>query len=153
MITKRAQSKIRHFQITFIIQQQVFGLQISVIHTTTMTKINSRYQLLKITPSNLFPQPPFRNLTKQLTASNKLHSEIYLGFTRHHLIQLNNIRMLHHFHNRNLSFDLIRHSDLNNLFFSNNFHSYVCTRMQVFRMVHFCKCTMPELAPQLVLAV
>jgi hypothetical protein len=52
---------------------------------------------------------PIGKRLKEAAAAHELHGEVDLGLAGHHLVEVNDVWVLHHLHHQDLPLDLIHH--------------------------------------------
>ncbi|KAI5447747.1 hypothetical protein KIW84_015262 [Lathyrus oleraceus] len=147
LIRNSTQTKIRHFQITILIKQQILRLKIPMINTSSMTKPNRGNQLLKILSSNLFFQSTLRNLIKKLASTNILHHKINLCFRSHYLKQLDDVRMTNAAKNRDLTFYVCDQTTFQNFLLVDHLYSYAFTGFEILSVINLGECSMAKELP------
>ncbi|RID77781.1 hypothetical protein BRARA_A00662 [Brassica rapa] len=98
MLGESGETKVGDLEVAFFVKQEILRLEISVVNPPAVAEIDGGDQLLEVHARHVLAQPSFGDFGEQLPASHELHSEVDLGFARHHLVELDDVRMLHHPH-------------------------------------------------------
>nr|KYP75810.1 hypothetical protein KK1_020016 [Cajanus cajan] len=140
---KCTQSEIRYLENSILIQKQILRLQIPVINTPTVAKIDSTDQLLKVLPCLVLMESTFSYPVEKFTPFGIFYDEVNLGLGGQNLIKLQNIGVFNQFHNRYLSLGLILQPNFQNFLLVDHLNGNTLTSSEVPCMVNLCKVSLP----------
>ena len=98
-----AETEVDYFECQIVVEEEVFGLEVSVADAALVYIFNARYQLQVELASLLLRQPRMpHNIIKQLAATAVLHDHIEFFFGFNYFVELNDIGVPHLLQNLDL---------------------------------------------------
>ncbi|KAB8110556.1 hypothetical protein EE612_047861, partial [Oryza sativa] len=107
---ERAEPEVGDLEVPGLVEQQVLGLQVAVVHPAAVAEVDGGDELAEVPPRDALPDAAVAgDPVEQLAAPDELERQVHLGARGHHLVQLHDARVGHHLHHGDLPLDLLRH--------------------------------------------
>ncbi|PNT64584.1 hypothetical protein BRADI_4g30393v3 [Brachypodium distachyon] len=148
---ERAEPKISHLEVPGLVEEQVLGLEVAVVHPAAVAEVDGGDELAEVAPGDVLPEPARAgDPGEELAAADQLQGQVDLGPRGHHLVELHDVGVGHHLHHRDLTLHLLRHAGALHLVLGHHFDRHAAARAQVARRVHPPEVAVAKHAAQLV---
>uniref|UniRef100_A0A0A9CYR9 Uncharacterized protein n=1 Tax=Arundo donax TaxID=35708 RepID=A0A0A9CYR9_ARUDO len=139
---ERAEPEVGDLEVASIIEEQVLGLEVAVVHPAAVAEVDGGDVLVEVPPRDVLPDAPSaRDAGEELPATDEL-KRVDLGARGHHLVQLDDVGVGHH---------LLRHARALHLVLGQHLHHDAPPCAHVPHGVHPPEVAVPQHPPQLVL--
>jgi hypothetical protein len=140
-VVEVAQPKVDDFDAVVVVEQKVFGLQVSVDNAQLVDVLDARYDLLVHLGCLLLFQPSiFDNVLEELSAGAILHDQVEVVIVLDHFVQLDYMRMPHFLENRDFAIDPVDVGLIFDLVFFQDLDGHLVARDNVRALLNFAEC-------------